>query len=98
VSTWLRWQIASPFIFFPGLFLVATVGGAYIAWPVVDSAAWRTLTVFLCLMHVIGAGIGVSIGLDRDLESFPWRRMGTVVLFIVLSLGVYWVRETVQFA
>ncbi|WP_430784345.1 hypothetical protein [Actinoplanes sp. G11-F43] len=98
MSTWLRLQIASPFIVFPALFLAATVGGAYIVWSTVDSTAWRALTLFLCLMHVICVGVGVSIAVDRELDSFPWRRMVTVVLFLALSLGVVWVREMVQFS
>jgi hypothetical protein len=98
VSTLLRWQIAAPFIFFPALFLVATIAGSRIIWSLVDDPAWRALTAFMCLMYVICLGIGISIGADRRLDSFPWRRMLTVVVFLVLSLGVHWVREMVQTA
>ncbi|GAA0478329.1 hypothetical protein Aca07nite_78630 [Actinoplanes capillaceus] len=98
MSTLLRWQIAAPFIVFPLLFLAATVGGGYILWSLVDDPAWRALTLFMCLMYVICLGIGISIGIDRGLDSFPWRRMLTVVVFLVLSLGVHWVREMIQTA
>nr|GID82261.1 hypothetical protein Ade03nite_11850 [Actinoplanes derwentensis] len=91
-------QIASPFIVLPGVFLMATVGGAYLLWSTVDNTAWHALTLFMCLMLVSCVGIGVSIAADRELDSFPWCRMATVVLFVVLSLGVQWVREMVQFA
>lgn len=94
MTTWLRWQLASPFIVLSALFLALTAAGGYAYWSV-DSAAWRALTVFMCLIYTICLGIGISIAVDRKLDSFPWRRMGTVALFIVLSLGVHWVRGMV---
>ncbi|MEU4563627.1 hypothetical protein AB0F72_35060 [Actinoplanes sp. NPDC023936] len=96
MTTLFRWQLAAPFIFFPALFLMATVAGSRIVWSLVDDSAWRALTAFMCLMLLACVGIGLSIGVDRDLDSLPWRRMLTVVVFLGLSLGVHWVREMIQ--
>jgi hypothetical protein len=90
----MRWRIALPFALISGLFLIMTALGAWLYWST-DNSAERALTVFLCVMYGICLAVSVSIGLDRRIQRVPWLRMGTVALFIVLSIGVGWVRDMV---
>ncbi|GGQ87388.1 hypothetical protein [Couchioplanes azureus] len=88
-----RWRIAVPLAVISALLLGATALGAWAYWNV-DSTAENALTVFLCLMFVLCLGTSLSIGFDRKISDVPWLRIGTVLVFIVLSCGVSWVRDT----
>ncbi|BCJ40400.1 hypothetical protein GCM10010168_32600 [Actinoplanes ianthinogenes] len=93
MSTLLRFRLAVPFVVLSLLFLLFTALGIWLNWHLV-SAANHTLSLFMCLMFAIAVGISVSIGFDRS-GRVPWWRMGAVVLFIALGMGVAWVRGMV---
>jgi hypothetical protein len=59
-----------------------------------NPAANQVLSMFMCPMFAIAAGVSLSIAFDRS-GRVPWWRMGAVVLFIGLAMGVAWVRDMI---
>ncbi|GLW33796.1 hypothetical protein [Actinoplanes regularis] len=86
----IRFRLALPFVLISLLFLIFAAAGIWLNWNLV-SPANHALSLFMCLMFAIAAGISVSIGFDRS-GRIPWWRMGIVALFIALAMGVAWVR------
>jgi hypothetical protein len=94
VSRFLRWQIVGVFVAFSGLVLGLTALGTWAYWAVEDPAI-RAVRVFTCLIFASCVGLSVSIGLVDWDEDFPWRRAGTLLLFLLLGFGVGWARHVI---
>ncbi|GAA1656929.1 hypothetical protein [Actinoplanes couchii] len=91
MSRFLRWQVASVFVVVSGVALGLTVLGAWGYWAE-ESPQIRAITVFMCVVFAGCVGLSVSIGtVDWD-DGFPWRRVVTLLTFLVLGFGVGWAR------
>jgi hypothetical protein len=87
-----RWRLAMPFIFFSGWLVFATALGAWAYWSE-WSLAERLMTIFMAIVFTMTLGLSISIGADRRISGVPWLRMGTIMVFFALGLGVTWARD-----
>jgi lipoprotein signal peptidase len=94
MTPYARWRLAVPLLILSLLCLGATGLGAWLYWSVDDNVE-RFITVFLALMFTLNAGMSVSIGTGRNVESIPWLRIAIIIVFFVLACGVTIARDNV---
>lgn len=88
-----RWRLAVPLFAVSLLCLGATVAGAWGYWSG-DTAAERVLTVVLVALFAGSAAVSVSIGVSRPTDEVPWRRIGAIVVLLVVGWGVALLRRS----
>ncbi|GIJ34994.1 hypothetical protein [Micromonospora sediminimaris] len=93
MSAWKRWRIAIPLLGLSLLLFVPAVFGAW-AWWSENSATYRTITAFICLVLAGCVGISLSIGIKKT-EDVPWLRIGLVAVGILATCGLAVVRRSV---
>jgi hypothetical protein len=93
MSVWTRWKIAFPLLGLSLLLLVPAVFGAW-AWWSENGAAYRAVTVLICLVVAGCVGLSLSIGI-KPTRDVPWLRIGLVVVGILATCGLAVVRDSV---
>jgi hypothetical protein len=93
MSAWTRWKIAIPLLGLSLLLFVPAVFGTWAWWPL-NGAAYRTLSVVICLVIASCVGISLSIGIKRT-EDVPWLRIGLVLAGFLAGCGLAIVRDSV---
>ena len=93
MNAFTRWKIAVPLIGLSLLMLAPALFGAW-AWWSEFGAAYRVLSVVICLVIVVQLGVAVSIGV-RPTRDVPWLRIGLVAGAILLSCGLAVLRDSV---
>jgi hypothetical protein len=88
-----HWRLAVPLFVVSLLCLGATVLGAWAYWSG-DTTAERALTVVLVALFAASLALSVSIGLSRPADEAPWRRIGAIVVLLVVGWGVALLRRT----